>query len=423
MNRSVPLAVAAEEMEVRKTAGRTELKNYLFENDPRKLSALESKIRALTTAHDEFEMEIGKAIEDLRHEHPREQMRRIWAEAMTTIMPEFDREAARTVAAHKDYLELRARRIAKMQEHEEHEIHLFDLLMDVQRQSQNLGPVVSTVNNLRTVYRGMVHAVEKYVTNGQTATSEERLGLKKQFVEHSTEFDKWLKALQGSEARAQNQTAVSGLSHAYKEFVHTALGQGQLFDLYEEELATRDKRLDHIANVDALGQLDSQMAKQLTALARKHLNDMRDRTTRLAKWTCAVFMIVSAGVILGCWAVMSIISRKTVKPILALSDATKALAGGDLTRNVEVSANDEIGDLCAAFNKMAEDLRITTTSVENLNREITERRQAEQALKDKTQLNQMLLDSMPCIALLMRPHSREIVAFNRAARDAGAAEG
>jgi signal transduction histidine kinase len=35
----------------------------------------------------------------------------------------------------------------------------------------------------------------------------------------------------------------------------------------------------------------------------------------------------------------------------------------------------------------------------------------------------MLLDSMPCIALLMRPHSREIVAFNRAARDAGAAEG
>jgi signal transduction histidine kinase len=165
------------------------------------------------------------------------------------------------------------------------------------------------------------------------------------------------------------------------------------------------------------------MAGELIALAHGHLNNVLHRTVRLAKWTCAGFVIVSAGLTLGCWAGMHIVSRRIVKPILALSDAAKAMARGDLTRKVEVSANDEIGDLCAAFNEMAEDLRATTTSIENLDREIHERRQTEEALRNETRLSRLLLDSMPCIAILVRPHSREIVAANRAASTAGAVPG
>jgi len=54
---------------------------------------------------------------------------------------------------------------------------------------------------------------------------------------------------------------------------------------------------------------------------------------------------------------------------------------------------------------------------------ITRRKFAEQSLGEKNRLNQLLLDAMPCVALLLRPGSREIVALNKAAVEAGAVVG
>jgi signal transduction histidine kinase/DNA-binding response OmpR family regulator len=52
-----------------------------------------------------------------------------------------------------------------------------------------------------------------------------------------------------------------------------------------------------------------------------------------------------------------------------------------------------------------------------------ERYQAAEALREASALTQILLDNMPCVALLMRPHSREIVASNQAAVKVGAVPG
>ncbi len=61
--------------------------------------------------------------------------------------------------------------------------------------------------------------------------------------------------------------------------------------------------------------------------------------------------------------------------------------------------------------------------VNGIARDITESKKAEQELKWRTELNQTLLDALPCIALLLRPGSREVVACNKAGRDAGAVPG
>ena len=55
--------------------------------------------------------------------------------------------------------------------------------------------------------------------------------------------------------------------------------------------------------------------------------------------------------------------------------------------------------------------------------DITDRKRAEQELLERTQLNQVLLDAFPCVALLLRPQTREIVASNTAAVRVGAVPG
>ncbi len=50
------------------------------------------------------------------------------------------------------------------------------------------------------------------------------------------------------------------------------------------------------------------------------------------------------------------LTRRIVRPIRALRDATRALAAGDLSRRVAATGADEVGELAGAFNAMATEL-------------------------------------------------------------------
>jgi signal transduction histidine kinase len=56
-------------------------------------------------------------------------------------------------------------------------------------------------------------------------------------------------------------------------------------------------------------------------------------------------------------------------------------------------------------------------------RENRREQQMAEALQEKAGLQQILLDSMPCVALLLRPHTHEIVASNKTAAEVGAIPG
>jgi light-regulated signal transduction histidine kinase (bacteriophytochrome) len=55
---------------------------------------------------------------------------------------------------------------------------------------------------------------------------------------------------------------------------------------------------------------------------------------------------------------------------------------GDLHTHIEVKSKDEIGHLAFSFKKMAEDLQMSTTSIVHLNKEVAERKEAEEKLKE-----------------------------------------
>jgi signal transduction histidine kinase len=67
------------------------------------------------------------------------------------------------------------------------------------------------------------------------------------------------------------------------------------------------------------------------------------------------------------------------EPILELVRKTVSLSKGDFSQKIDIKSNDEIGTLAESFNNMAENLKQTTTSVVNFNRELAEREKAELA--------------------------------------------
>jgi two-component sensor histidine kinase/CheY-like chemotaxis protein len=67
--------------------------------------------------------------------------------------------------------------------------------------------------------------------------------------------------------------------------------------------------------------------------------------------------------------------------------------------------------------------KIVRKKSDDLKTEEEERKLAEENLVEKNRLNKILMDAMPCVAFLLRPGTREIVASNKAAVEAGAVPG
>lgn len=61
--------------------------------------------------------------------------------------------------------------------------------------------------------------------------------------------------------------------------------------------------------------------------------------------------------------------------------------------------------------------------IQGIFRDLTERKKAEGKLKEEADLRRVLLDNMPCIALILKKGTREIVACNKVAGQLGAAPG
>jgi len=77
------------------------------------------------------------------------------------------------------------------------------------------------------------------------------------------------------------------------------------------------------------------------------------------------------------------ISRRFSRPIIQVSKSALRIARGDLKpTEIKYGPKDEIGNLVGAFNKMMQNLRITTISRDSLAKEITERQRAEQKLQE-----------------------------------------
>ena len=117
------------------------------------------------------------------------------------------------------------------------------------------------------------------------------------------------------------------------------------------------------------------------------LKEVEEAKKRILKnniiWGSTIFLL---GVFLSFF-----LARGLTKPIKQLVEGTMEIGKGNLDYRINIKSLDELGTLADSFNDMAEGLKKTTTSRDQLAIEVNERKQAEEALKASLKEKEVLL--------------------------------
>jgi len=123
----------------------------------------------------------------------------------------------------------------------------------------------------------------------------------------------------------------------------------------------------------------SQLAVSLAFQLQQKIDAKLVTTQRRVSLLTILLLLTFTAAIVG---ILLWVNRSIARPIAKLEKDTQIIGSGNLDHKAGTTAKDEIGQLSRAFDEMTQDLKETTTSIVELNKEIDERKRAEDALRE-----------------------------------------
>ncbi|MCK5564348.1 MAG: HAMP domain-containing protein, partial [Planctomycetes bacterium] len=204
-------------------------------------------------------------------------------------------------------------------------------------------------------------------------------GLKEKRADYFHEKERWTKIYQ--KYYTETCEHVKPLVKKYYESMEKYnAAVEEAFELYGQgaDLETLHKKAGEADKYAEIGHENS-----LTIIEHVHKAHIEPAKENIAKGinkTTTITIITSIVAVFAAIGLGLFISRSISNPLCALQKKSEMIGKGNLDVRAEVKSKDEIGELAASFNKMAEDLSRTTASMDELNEEIDERKQIEEVL-------------------------------------------
>ena len=148
------------------------------------------------------------------------------------------------------------------------------------------------------------------------------------------------------------------------------------FEQMNEYIAPLFHKLDAVkkekaSDVTASGTIISSELENLVRGAEKEMAEALKNSESTKKGGISFLIVLTIVAVLVAIGLGLFMSRYFTKSITALADVTKLIAKGELNNKVDISSNDELGDLANDTNAMAGNLRKIITQVTDYSKQLT----------------------------------------------------
>ena len=154
----------------------------------------------------------------------------------------------------------------------------------------------------------------------------------------------------------------------------------------------------------------------LSDAAQRLIESNRRKSEKWLKTSNLLTFILVVALMITTLTNSVLLSRLLRKRLGTIQKGTKIIGDGNLDYRIDLRSKDEFEDFSNEFNKMSDKLKKSFVSVENLEKEITGRKQVEMALQESEGLYRTLIETSPDAIVLVDMNTNFIMVNQVAVR-------